>query len=303
LGADQCRRFGMTLAVPLHIILVAIIIHSLWGGNPVAVKFSLEVFPPLWTAFFRFLVGVVCVTLWAYARGVRIWPERHEWRPLFLIAIVFAAQIGLMNIGYAYTNASMGAVLIATNPLFAAFFVHFTLDDDRLTPMRCLGLALAMFGAAICLLQDADLTVLDFGAIGNWIVLASACLLGLRLSISARVMRDVHEVRVIVWQTIFALPLFALGALSFETIQWQNMNWRPIAGILYQGIVVAGLSFTVFYSLMKRYKPSVIMSFNFVSPVAGVLLAVWLLDESISAMLITGMVFVAAGLVLISRKS
>ena len=48
----------MALAVPLRIILVAVLIHSFWGGNPVAIKFSLEVFPPLWTAFFRFLIGV-----------------------------------------------------------------------------------------------------------------------------------------------------------------------------------------------------------------------------------------------------
>jgi drug/metabolite transporter (DMT)-like permease len=53
---------------------------------------------------------------------------------------------------------------------------------------------------------------------------------------------------------------------------------------------------------MKRYTPSVMMSFNFVSPVAGVLLSVWLLDERISALLLVGMALVAAGLALIARK-
>jgi drug/metabolite transporter (DMT)-like permease len=292
----------MRLAVPAHAILIAIAIHILWGGNPVAVKFSLHVFPPLWTAFFRFLIGVVCVCVWARLNGLQIWPQRHEWRPLMLICVIFTVQIGLMNIGYAHTNASMGAVLIATNPLFAAVFVHFLVDNDRLTVQRSIGLGVAMLGTAVCLLQDAEPGSLNIGAIGNWIVLASAALLGLRLSVIARVVREVHETRVAVWQMLLSLPLFACGGLMFETIAWQNIGWAPIAGIVYQGVVVAGLSFTVLYWLMRRYTPSVIMGFNFLSPVAGVLLAVWLLDEPFSVLLMLGMMLVAAGLVLISRR-
>ena len=35
------------LAVPVQAVVIAVLIHILWGGNPVAVKFSLLVFPPL----------------------------------------------------------------------------------------------------------------------------------------------------------------------------------------------------------------------------------------------------------------
>jgi drug/metabolite transporter (DMT)-like permease len=44
------------------------------------------------------------------------------------------------------------------------------------------------------------------------------------------------------------------------------------------------------------------MSFNFVSPVAGVLLAAWLLDERVTGLLLIGMALVATGLALIARK-
>ena len=104
------------------------------------------------------------------------------------------------------------------------------------------------------------------------------------------------------WQMLLALPAFAAGGLLFETIIWQNIGWQPVAGIHYQGMVIAGLSFTVLYSLMRRYSPSVMVSFNFVSSVAGVLLAVWLLDEAVTGYLVVGMMLVALGLALISRK-
>ena len=96
----------MPLAAPASAILVAIVINVLWGANPVAIKFSLLAFPPLWTAFFRFAVGAICVCAWARYAGLRIWPERNEWRPLMLISALFTIQIAMMNIGFAHTSTS-----------------------------------------------------------------------------------------------------------------------------------------------------------------------------------------------------
>lgn len=292
----------MSLAVPVRAILIAIAIHSLWGGNPIAVKFGLLSFPPLWSAFLRFVIGAACVIAWARLRGVRIWPHPGEWKALGIIATLFTTQIALMNIGYAKTTGAMGAVLIATNPIFAAVFVHLLIQSDRLTWMKSAGLAVAMVGTAVCLLQDADVGALDFGAVGNWIVLLSAALLGLRLSVSARVLKNIDEARVAIWQMLLSIPVFALGALTFETVNWSTVSWPAVAGILYQGVIIAGVCFTVSFALMKRYTPSIMMSFNFVSPVAGVLLAAWLLDERVTDVLLLGMMLVATGLAIIARK-
>ncbi|NIM27129.1 MAG: EamA family transporter [Gammaproteobacteria bacterium] len=290
------------LAVPLPAIAISVLIHTLWGGNPVAVKYSLLVFPPLWTAFFRFLIAIVCVGIWAKLRGVPIVPSRHEWPALLLIGALFTVQIAAMNIGFDLTTGSMGSVLIATNPLFAALFAHFLIAGDRLSVFKAAGLLIAFLGTALVLTRGAGDLALTHGALGNFILLLSACLLGGRLILSARVLQRMDEARVILWQMILSLPLFALGGALFETIQWQAIAWQPVAGLVYQGAIVAGVGFSVSFYLMKRYAPSVIVSFNFVSPIAGVLLSAWLLGEAISAHLWAGMSLVAIGLFLIARR-
>lgn len=282
-------------------ILVAVTIHFLWGGNPVAVKFSLEVFPPLWTGFLRFLVASCCVGIWAHFRGVGLWPSRHEWPALLLIGGLFAVQIALMNTGFDRTGAAMGSVLIATNPLFAVFFTHLLVAGDRLNARRSLGLALAMAGTCVTLLWDVGPAGMDLVAAGNWLVLLSALLLGLRLALSARALKNMDETRVVLWQMLIPLPLFAIGGALTEDIRWDNLGWKPLAGLAYQGVVVAGIGFTTMFYLIRRYTPSVIMSFNFVSPMAGVLLAGWLLDESLGASVLLGMALVALGLTLVAR--
>ena len=292
----------MALSVPLGAVLVSIVIHSLWGGNPVAVKFSLLAFPPLTTAFLRFAIGIACIVLWARWRGIRLLPEKGEWRALWIVAVLFAVQIGLMNVGFDHTTGAMGSVLIATNPLFAVMFAHFLVAGDRMTPAKASGLAVAMAGTSLALVADADIAGLDFGAVGNWIVLSSAVMLGLRLSLSARFVRRIEPTRVVMWQMVLSLPMFGIGALLFEEIAWDQVAAGPIAGLLYQGVVIAGVGFTVSYHLMRRYTPSVMMSFNFVSPVAGVLFSAWLLGDRVGALLLAGMALVAAGLYLVARQ-
>ena len=290
------------LTVPLKVVGIALAIHILWGANPVAVKVGLEVFPPLSTAFFRFLIGVICVAGWALAIGVRLRPTRAEWPILMVIGGIFTTQIALMNVGYGMTTGAMGAILTATNPLFGALFAHFLVRGDRLTTVKSIGLFLAFFGTAFVLLRGSGLAQLDIRSIGNILVLASAMLLGFRLILSVIALQDIDEFRVNVWQMLIALPLFGIGAYVGETIRWENLGPGPVLALAYQGVVLAGVGFTVLFVLMKRYPASIIVSFNFVSPIAGVLLSVWLLGESLNWELGVGVLFVAAGLYLIARR-
>ena len=77
------------MRVPLRAILIAIVIHTLWGGNPVAVKFGLLVFPPMSSAFIRFALAIACIAVWAKVKRIRFWPRRNEWLVLLGLSVLF----------------------------------------------------------------------------------------------------------------------------------------------------------------------------------------------------------------------
>lgn len=283
-------------------MLAALAIHTLWGGNPVAVKLGLEAFPPLWSGFLRFVLGCACVAAWALYARIPLWPERAEWPAFASIGGLFTVQIAMMNFGFGATSGANSAVLIATNPLFGVLFAHLLIPGDRVSPTRAVGVLIAFAGTALMLARGSVPTGAGVHAWGDWLVLASAGLLGLRLALSGRLLRRVNEVRLTFWMMALSLPLFLAGGLAFESIRWEAISIRPVLGILYQGAVVAGLAFTVNFWLIRRYTPSVMISFNFVAPVAGVLLAVLVLGEHFTAGLAGGMLLVALGLALITRR-
>lgn len=220
-------------------------------------KLGLEAFPPLWSGLLRFTLGCLCVFAWARLARIPIRPERDEWPALLAIGALFTLQIAVLNIGFGATTAMNGAVLIASNPLFGVLFAHFLIPGDRVSVARAIGVTIAFGGVALVLSRGAAPTIPAAGTwgagAGDWIVLASAGLLGLRLALCGRLLRHMNEVRLTFWQMLLSLPLFAAGALAWEEIRWEQIGAASVAGILYQGIVVAGLAFTVNFYLMRRY--------------------------------------------------
>ncbi|MDG2076996.1 MAG: DMT family transporter [Arenicellales bacterium] len=285
----------------LGTVVLAVAVHSLWGGNAVAIKLSLEAFPPMWTAFLRFSIAVVGVALWAGFRGIPMRPKRSEWWWLVLLGIFFSIQIGVMNIGFEHTSGSIGSILMATNPIFAALWAHFLVAGDRLTRQRIIGLFVAFLGAAVVILQSGHIDGATAIGVGSGLVFLSAALLGGRLAYTGRLLQRMDEVRVVLWQMLISVPVFGVAAVMSENIVWERVGLVPIAGIVYQGLVVAGLGFMLLTYLMKRYSTSVITSFNFVSPISGVLLSVLLLGDKITFHVLAGVALVGTGLYLVAR--
>ena len=80
-------------------IATAVLMSAMWGANVVGTKITLEVFPPIWNAFWRMALGLPILLLWARAGGVELRPEREQWKPLILLSGLFSVQIILLNIG------------------------------------------------------------------------------------------------------------------------------------------------------------------------------------------------------------
>ncbi len=290
------------LAISLNAALLAILINVLWGGNPVAVKIALEWLPPLWTGFVRFMLGILTVAAYAYVRGITLWPTQNEWRSLGILAVMFAVQITVMNVSFDMTTASVAVVIQSTFPLFTALMAHFFIENDRLRPLKSLGLLIAFAGVATIILQETGLGGAGWVGFGPLLVLLSSFLLAGRIVFSANLVRSIDPIKVAIWQMILSLPYFLIGAFVLEDIQWQNFGLAPALGILYQGIVIAGFGFVVAITLPKFFNPSIVTSFAFITPVSGVLLAMWLLGDQLTWQLAVGALTVGIGLYLIVKQ-
>ena len=219
-----------------------------------------------------------------------------------LLSAMFTVQIALMNVGIKFTTAGAAAILVATSPLFASGLAHLFIPRERLSLLRASGMLVAFAGVALLFVEDAGSLLHDTTRLGNFISLVSAALLGGRLIFTSSLVRRIEPSRVMIWQMLLALPFFALGGGMLEEVSWEALSLRPVLGILYQGVVVAGFGFMVNAILLRRYNASVVIGFNFVSPLTGVWLANLMLLEPFTWQLLAGLITVAVGLVVINKK-
>ena len=279
---------------------LALLAALLWGGNSVFIKLGLEGVPPLAMAGVRFVLGLMVVWAAALFSGIPLRPQAVEWRGLAGLAALFFVQIFLLNQGTYFTTAGRSTVLMSSYPFFTALFAHFFIPGDRLSFSKIVGLMLSFAGVALIFAESLALPGIYL--LGDVLVLVSGVLLGLRQVVIKRLVHGLHPYKVLFWQALLSLPLFWAFSAVFERDAVYQWTLPVIGSILYQGLVVAGLCFIIWVSLMKRHSASRLGVFGFATTVCGVFLSALLLGEALSWLLLLSMGLVATGIVVVNRQ-
>jgi drug/metabolite transporter (DMT)-like permease len=285
-------------AIPLTGALLTLLLCAFWGGLSPTIKIAVTAVPPIAVAFWRFLLGLVCVWIWCRFNGIPYLLPKGSRLPVFGFAVVFTAQIAFINIGTQLTLASYAVVLLSTSPLFVAVMAHWLFPLDRLTTGRVIGLTLAFAGVSVLFLGETG----EMGSLtGNALALLSGLLLAVLLVTSKRLVRGLSPFQIVFWEFGFGLPLFGLMSLLFEPAAGP-ITLPVAASIVYQGLVVAAFCFVTWLTLLSRYSATAMSSFQFSIPVFGVLLSRFLLDEPWSLQLLVALPLVALGILLVTRS-
>ncbi len=282
--------------------LLALLVCSLRGGNQVALKFALRSFSPMWTAFGRMLVSAFAVGGWSELRGIALAPLAAEWRPLWNLSLLLVVQISVLHYGADLTSPAYAVVLMNSNPIFANLIAHFFVPEDRLSRLRVLGLGVAFGGICVVFLGQPDARLAPNPTVGNLLVVVAAFTAAARTVYVQHLVQTIDPPKAVLWQTVFSLPLFFVGALLAGGGPREPMHWAPVAGILYQGIVVGAVSLLVWVYLLRKHSPGALTVFSFSVPMFGMLLSAWLHSEAVTPRLILGVIAVISGISLATRR-
>ena len=284
-------------------IALAVFVSILWGGNLISIRIGVDSVPPLWSAFWRMALGVVIVTGWALRRGVAIRPAHGEGLPLFILSVLFTAQIGLLNSGTALTSPGFGVVILNSYAVFANITGHFFPGMERpINGVRALGLTLAVAGMGVLTFGQGTSALAPNPLLGNVLLILSAVLLGVRQVYTRWLVQHIDPTRTVVWQIAWSVPLFLAIAVTTEPPVYGHVTREAVAAIVYQGAVVAGMCFIIWAELLKRHAAGTLSMFAFLVPITGIALSSWFFGEPLRWTLIAGGVLVLAGVYAVTRE-
>ena len=277
-------------------IAMVLLLSALWGGNTVAVKIGVQDSPPLMLAALRFAIGGACVVGWGLWTRAPFRLDPGEARPLLGLGLLFAAQLGLLNVGVWLSTAGRAAVLLNAYPVYIVLLAHLLVPGDRLTVAK-LGGVLLGFGGVLVLFSGQILAAREPGStvlLGDVVLTASAVLLALRQVILNRQLQRIHPLKPLLAQVAIGTPIFLALSWTLEP-QTTVATWRLAGSLFYQGVLIAGFNFIANMALLKTYRPSALAAFGLTTPLFGVVATALVIGEPIGWALAASAVLVAGG--------
>ena len=284
-------------------VTTALLLSAMWGLNIVGIKVALETFPPIWNAFWRLLLGLPVLWVWARAGGVRLKPEPGETRPLVLLGVFFAIQIIMLNTSVNWTSAAFASVLLNAAPVFINVIAHYFVPGDKLSRQRILGLAIAFGGVAVALLGDPDRALAPRPVAGNVLGVVTAAVIGGRMVYTQRLIQSIDSTKTVFWQVGFSLPVFLVCAVLAEPMMVGPLTLGPLISWLYCSFGVVGVAFILWVRLLKTNSPGLLSVFVFPTPIFGVLFSALIYRESPPVELLIGVAGVALGILLVTMEN
>lgn len=273
-----------------------------WGFNQVAVKLVLPEIPPYLQATLRSVGGLSMVLLVAWLRGVKLFERDRTLKAGLFAGVVFGLEFVLIYRGLLYTTASRASVFLYTAPFFVALGSYHWLGE-RLRPAQWGGLALSFAGVALAIgvpQPNVDATVLlgDLLLVGGGAMWAATTLI-----VKASPLLYAPAEKGLGYQVALSIPILAFASwVSGESLP-QVPSALTVALMSYQAFWVVGLTFLIWYGLMKSYSASKLSAFSFITPLFGVAAGYLVLHDPLTPAFGVAALLVIAGLYLVNRPA
>ena len=283
-------------------VLIMLLLCLSWGINNVMVKLALAEVPPLMQATARSIGGFVVIAMSCWLRGIPLFQRDGTLRAGLLMGTVFALEFVVIFFGLLYTTASRAVIFVYTAPFIVAFgAVNFL--GESLRPAQWSGLALAFAGIVIAIgVPQADVTsTVLFGDM--LLILGAVGWGGTTLIFKVSRLSKVPAEKTLLYQTGISAPILALGSYVIGETLTTMPGPVALASLAYQTFWIVGITFLLWYVLMKSYSASKLTAFTFITPLFGVAAGHIVLNEPISAAFAAAVVCVLAGLFLVNRPA
>ncbi len=278
-------------------ILVFGLLCFVWGFSWVAIKLTLEGFPPFLGAGLRFLLAVPLLALYVGWRRLPVRIPRSVIRLVFVTAVLtYAFDYGLIYWAEQRLSAGVTAILFATFPIFTGLFSRWLLPRERLGPGVIVGLLLGFAGVFVTYSDSLGSTDTTGSAAATAAVVVGAAGGALATVLIKRDLVGLHPATLTLWQMMFgSAGLIAFSVLS-EGRPSVELSWAALFGLVYLGVIASALAFTLYYWLLGHSRAVSVSTMIFVTPVVALVGDSIVFGGEVSLTVIAGMLLVFAGI-------
>ncbi len=283
-------------------IVTMIILTLVWGFNMTTIKFCNQGISPVFASALRSLVASICGAIYCLQKGHKLFHTDIMLFHGFMAGLLFGLEFACIYFGMLYTDAARSVIFLNLSPFVVAVGAHFFLKGERLTFLKSLGLVLAFTGIFV-VFRGRPKTAKETMFIGDLLEITAAFLWGATtLYIKKFIAGRIDPINTFLYQLFFSIPILLIVSLILEPHWIYKMDLYIFGAIFYQSIIVAFISYFIWFKLIHRYPVSKLSAFSFFTPIFGVLFSSLLLKEEFTVSLLLGLPMVSIGIFFVNWR-
>jgi len=281
-----------------------IALSVLWGGSFFFVEVAVDALPPLTIVFLR--VGLAAIALWVFAFVTGLRPPRDPriWGAFFIMGLLNnVVPFSLIVWGQTEIGAGLASILNASTPLFTVIVAGTLLSDERITPIKIVGVIIGFAGVVVMIGGDA-LTHLgghvaaQFAVLGAAISYAFAGVFGRRFR-AMNISPVTTTAGQVTASSVILVPLVFMFDWPVNIHAPSAWVWAAIAGL---AILSTAFAHILYFRILGSAGATNLLLVTFLIPVSAILLGFFVLGETLEPINYVGMLLVALGLVAVDGR-
>ena len=283
--------------------LLLLILSVLWGATFFFWKVLVEHLPPFTVVFGRVGIAALVLLLVLALRGETLPLTRAVWvRFMVMAALNNAIPFALIAYGETAIASGVASILNAATPVFTVLVAHALTEDEKLSPLKVLGVGLGFVGVVVLVWPDMLPGGLRANLIGEIACLlasvtyAFAGVYGRRFSGLAALTAATGQ---LVAATLLMLPLVLVVDRPWLLAAPPMVTWVSLVAT---AVLCTAAGYPVYFRLLAVAGATNLLLVTFLLPVSALLLGALFLHESITPAALAGMGLIGLGLAAIDGR-
>ena len=285
------------------IVYIAVVFAMVfWAFSFVWVKEVYVAYGPLTTVFFRLIIATLLMLLYSWASRKLLKVEKKDYKTFLLLAF-FEPFLYFMgeSFGLKYVTSTMGAMIIATIPLFSPVAAS-RFYGEKLSVRNLIGIILSFIGVGIVVFDSSFNFVASPLGIGLEFLAVFAAI---AYTVVLKDLSTKYNVTTIItYQNFIGIFFFLPFWLIFESKTLLNtpFNLPAFIAIVKLALFASCIAFILYTYSVKKLGINDANIFINIIPVLTAIFAWYILDEPLGLRKLAGITVVIAGLFIAQVK-
>jgi drug/metabolite transporter (DMT)-like permease len=287
--------------MPIAVWGLLLLLCFVWSLSFLTAELLLETTLPFTIVFYRVLIASLIMLVLMWMMGKRI--------PYAPRALFFLVLMGLTNnalpfsaivYGQQYITGGLATIINTNTAFLTLIFSSLILADERLTPIRLIGLGLGITGVIIAI-GSTELLQFSMENLGEQCVLFATLCYAVSTTLARKLIKGIDplvSVTIMLCSSTFWMSMIVYYMEGIPTITPSGINLLSI-------IILAGLStslaYILYFTLLNRAGAGSTALVTVIIPPFTMIMDAAILGDKITGQQLAGCVLVASGVLMVAR--